>query len=147
MSRPSQLDLIDSTPMGLWAGKDPSEPQDEPLPPTGELTRWANVPMPGEPWGRKAAIEPQDKPEVWSGSEAEGVTVFQSDLLPETSSRQRLIDRGKLWQVYPDGSPDDVLFEGNKTQCKQYIWQEQLQGQWRRGSIRMGQVIWEASNG
>ena len=60
-------------------------------------------------------------------------------------TREQKINSGKLWQVHPDGLPDDVLFEGNKTACMGYIKQH-LWRQYRKGLVRLGKLIWEKQN-
>ena len=60
-------------------------------------------------------------------------------------TREHKINSGKLWQVYPDGLPDDVLFEGSKTACMGYIKQHFLM-QYRKGLVRLGKIIWESKN-
>lgn len=57
-------------------------------------------------------------------------------------NRQQLIERGKIWQVYPDGEPDNILFEGNKTAAKNYISKYHYR-QYKKGIIRLAQIIWE----
>lgn len=58
-------------------------------------------------------------------------------------TRQQLIDKGKIWQVYNDGEPDNVLFEGNKTKCLQFIKENNFGYYYKKGKIRIAQVIWE----
>ena len=58
-------------------------------------------------------------------------------------NRSELIEKGKIWQVYPDNDKDNILFEGNKTNCKNYIKTNGLARQVKTGVIRLGQLIWE----
>ncbi len=57
-------------------------------------------------------------------------------------TRQTKIDAGKIWQVYPDKDPDNVLFEGSRSKCKLYIAQNCPEA-YKAGQIRMGKLIWE----
>ena len=57
--------------------------------------------------------------------------------------RQKLIEQGKLWQVYPEGDSDNILFEGSRTACMKYIRQN-CPLAWRKNEVRLGKVIWEA---
>jgi hypothetical protein len=58
-------------------------------------------------------------------------------------NRQELIKKGKIWQVNLDASPDDILFEGNKTNCFKFVKQNYGMRQYRKGIIRVGELIWE----
>jgi hypothetical protein len=58
-------------------------------------------------------------------------------------TREQKIVSGKLWQVYPDEKPDNILFEGSKTACRGYIRENRLQRQVKSGDVRLGQLIWE----
>lgn len=57
--------------------------------------------------------------------------------------RQKLIEQGKLWQVYPEGDSDNILFEGSRTACMKYIRQN-CPNAWRKNEVRLGKVIREA---
>ena len=57
--------------------------------------------------------------------------------------RQKLIEAGKIWQVYTDNEHDNILFEGNKTKCREYIRIHYGMRQWRIGKIRLGKLIFE----
>ncbi len=57
--------------------------------------------------------------------------------------RQKLIEQGKLWQVYPEGDSDNILFEGSRTACMKHIRQN-CPNAWRKNEVRLGKVIWEA---
>jgi len=58
-------------------------------------------------------------------------------------SRADKIKAGKIYQVYPDIDPDSIMFEGSKTACMTYI--RKTCGMWgyKRGKIRVGQLLWE----
>ena len=58
-------------------------------------------------------------------------------------TRADKIKNGKLWQVYASAKPDNICFEGSKTACMKYI--RKTFGMWvyKRGKIRIGQLIWE----
>jgi hypothetical protein len=58
-------------------------------------------------------------------------------------SRQELIAAGKIWQVYPDGQPENILHEGNKTSCNTYIRDHGLQRAIKTGKTRLAQILWE----
>lgn len=57
-------------------------------------------------------------------------------------TRQQKIDSGKLWQVYPDGENDCILYEGSRVKCMQFIRANCLTA-WKKGAVRLGKVIWE----
>ena len=67
-------------------------------------------------------------------------------LITNTSKelRQKLIDAGKIWQVYNDREPDDILFEGCKTKCFGYVKLHYGLRAYKSGAIRVGQVIYES---
>lgn len=58
-------------------------------------------------------------------------------------TREQLVSKGKIWQVYPDGEPDNVLFEGCETKCKKYIKDNYGLKNYTNGKIRLAKVIWE----
>lgn len=58
-------------------------------------------------------------------------------------TRSQLIHAGKVWQVYLAASPDDVLHEGSKTACIAFIRQKFGIGAYRRGTVRIGKLIFE----
>lgn len=60
--------------------------------------------------------------------------------------RQQLIDKGKVWQVYPDSNPDNILFEGTITQCRKYIVDNNLMRDIKKGTTRLGKLIYESEN-
>jgi hypothetical protein len=58
-------------------------------------------------------------------------------------TRAEKIKAGKIWQIYPDTDPDDVLFEGSKTAAIKFA-REHIGPRWRRNSkTRLGRLIWE----
>lgn len=59
-------------------------------------------------------------------------------------NQQTKIDAGKIWQVYPDGQPENILFEGTKTGCKNWLKVNGRIRDYKKGSVRLAQVIWEA---
>ncbi len=61
-------------------------------------------------------------------------------------TRQELIDKGKVWQVHPDGNVDCIFFEGTKTQCRNYIKDKNMKRMYKKGEIRLGKLIWENKN-
>lgn len=60
-------------------------------------------------------------------------------------TRQEKILKGKLWTVHFDNC-DNNLFEGTKTACHKYLKENNLTRQYKRGKIRVGQLIWEFEN-
>jgi len=62
-------------------------------------------------------------------------------------SRLELIDQRKLWHVHMDATPDEILCEGSKTACWRFISENHWQRLWRRGEVRMGQILWERNMG
>lgn len=58
-------------------------------------------------------------------------------------TRQQRIDKGLVWNVYHSDSPDVLMFEGTKTQCKKYLSLNNLNRAYKRGSVRLSQIIWE----
>lgn len=61
------------------------------------------------------------------------------------NTRQTLIAKGKIWQVYPNGKHDDedVIFEGSKTKCMTYIKEKFGMRFYKNGQIRCSKIIWE----
>lgn len=53
-------------------------------------------------------------------------------------TRADLIEAGKIWQVYPNAEPDNILFEGSKTACQQF--QRDVRSV---DNPRIGKLIWE----
>lgn len=60
--------------------------------------------------------------------------------------RLQQIARGKLWQVYLDGDPDKILCEGSKTACRQYIRNWFSAREFKKGYVRLGQLIHETAD-
>lgn len=58
-------------------------------------------------------------------------------------TRPAKISAGKIWHVYLDDSPDVILFEGNLTACRKLIKETFGWRFYKKGTIRLGQVIWE----
>jgi hypothetical protein len=58
-------------------------------------------------------------------------------------TRAEKIKLGKIWHVYPDDNPDNILFEGSKTACMTFIKEKFGIRQYNNGTIRRGQLIWE----
>jgi len=61
------------------------------------------------------------------------------------TARELKIKQGKIWQVYPNGEPDCVLFEGCKSSCLRFIRTYGYKA-YKMGSIRLGKVISEKIN-
>lgn len=61
------------------------------------------------------------------------------------TTRELAIENGKVWQVYPEGEVDNILFEGTRSKCKTYIAQNCPQS-YKRGEIRLAKVIFEILN-
>lgn len=67
-------------------------------------------------------------------------------ILPEIEGfikRQNLIEKGKLWQVYPADDINVVEKEGCETECMSYIKEKYGLAAYKNGQIRIGKVIWE----
>ena len=58
-------------------------------------------------------------------------------------TREQQIQKGKIWTVYPDIAPDDVIFEGSRAACMKFVREHGFERQRKKGTIRVGQVIWE----
>lgn len=58
-------------------------------------------------------------------------------------TRQQLIDAGKIWHVTHPDKPDDILFEGCQTHAMSFIRQHFGNRAYKRGDIRLGEVIFE----
>lgn len=58
-------------------------------------------------------------------------------------TREQKINKGKLWIIHPDSDGDKILFEGSKTSCVKYLKENKLWGDYKKGVIRLGQLIWE----
>ncbi len=63
------------------------------------------------------------------------------------TTRKQAIERGRVWQVYEDGCRETILHEGTKSSCQRYLRERGLQRYYRRGLVRMAQVIWEDQEG
>lgn len=56
-------------------------------------------------------------------------------------TRAEKVKAGKIWQVYFDAKPDEILFEGSRTACQKFCRDHDYE-QWRKkGIIRIGQLI------
>ena len=66
-------------------------------------------------------------------------------LITNTSKelRQKLIDAGKIWQVYNDREPDYILFEGCKTKSLDHVRVNYDMRSYNSGVIRIAQLIYE----
>ena len=53
-------------------------------------------------------------------------------------TREQRIKRGLVWQVSPPTMPDDILFEGSKTECAAFIKRPGNSG------LSCGKLLWEA---
>lgn len=60
-----------------------------------------------------------------------------------SSSRSKLINKGKVNQVYFDAEPDNILCEGNITKCRNFITEKRWWRLYKKGLVRIGEVIWE----
>jgi hypothetical protein len=58
-------------------------------------------------------------------------------------TRQEKIAKGKLWQVYTNEKPNNILFEGCKTKCLTFIKDHFGIKMYKRGLVRIGQLIFE----
>lgn len=61
-------------------------------------------------------------------------------------NRQELISKGRIWQVYPNGETENILFEGCKTSCLKYITNNYGMKAYKTGKIRLCEVIYEVQN-
>lgn len=52
--------------------------------------------------------------------------------------REEKIKQGKIWRVYPDADPDNILFEGSRSACLKF-----LKTQSNRAELRFGKLLWE----
>jgi hypothetical protein len=59
------------------------------------------------------------------------------------ATREQLIERFKLWNVYTSSDPDRTLFEGSKTACFRYIRENHSMRDLKRGRIRIALIICE----
>ncbi len=55
------------------------------------------------------------------------------------------IENGKVYQVYPDGYIDNILFEGTRTQCLKFVRINCPTAHYK-GKVRIGKLIYEKSN-
>lgn len=60
-------------------------------------------------------------------------------------TRQELIQKGNIWQVYPDGQHDTILFEGSRSKCKLFI-SKNGPSAYKLGHIRLAKIIYEPLN-
>jgi hypothetical protein len=59
-------------------------------------------------------------------------------------TREELIERGKIWQVYePICGNDFVRFEGCKTACIRWLKDNGCWRHYKRGLFRVAKLIWE----
>ena len=58
-------------------------------------------------------------------------------------TRQEQIAKNQIWQVYPDKDPDNILFEGRKTNCFNFVREKFGMKNYRNGKIRIANLIWE----
>ncbi len=59
-------------------------------------------------------------------------------------SREQLIKEGKVWLVYPDSDGDAIQFEGkSRAACLKYLKLKGLTRDYKKGIIRIGELIWE----
>ena len=58
-------------------------------------------------------------------------------------TRAQKIKLGKIWQVYFDIAIEDIQFEGSKSACIKYLKENNLWKKYKRGEIRIGQLIFE----
>lgn len=58
-------------------------------------------------------------------------------------NRSERIEKGLIWQVYEDATPEVIVFEGTKTACQNFIKLHGLQRQYKRGVIRLAKLILE----
>lgn len=61
-----------------------------------------------------------------------------------SAADQRKIDieAGKIFQVYPDNEKDDILFEGSRRQCNNFV-RINCPNAYLKGKIRIGKLIYE----
>lgn len=58
-------------------------------------------------------------------------------------TRAQKIEARKLWLVYPDKQDDKILFEGSRTACLKFIREKFGMRQYKHGTIRLAQLIFE----
>lgn len=63
--------------------------------------------------------------------------------MAQIKTRQELIEAGKIWVVYPDGDPDNTLFEGTKTACMNFVKSPMLRTAYKYNRIRIAKLIYE----
>lgn len=70
---------------------------------------------------------------------------YKLEVLNKDFVRQDAIKKGKVWMVYYDHNKEDNLFEGTKTQCKDFIKRNNFSGYVKNGYVRLAQLIYESS--
>lgn len=58
-------------------------------------------------------------------------------------TRAEKIKKGKIYWVYPDAEPENILFEGSRNACFSYLSKNKLNKNYKTGNIRIGQVLFE----
>ena len=58
-------------------------------------------------------------------------------------TREQKISRGMIWQVYHPLTPDNILFEGSKRACMNFIRKVYGMRAFKKGNIQLGQLIHE----
>ena len=67
-------------------------------------------------------------------------------ILPEMTAfieRQKLIKKGKLWQVSPPDDTNTVEKEGCESECRAYIQEKYGMKAYKNGQIRLAKILWE----
>lgn len=57
--------------------------------------------------------------------------------------RQKRIEAGKIWQVYPDKETENILFEGSQSACRTFIKSNSVSRDYKKGKIRLAKIIFE----
>jgi hypothetical protein len=55
--------------------------------------------------------------------------------------RAKKLRAGKLWQVYLDSNPENVLIEGSKSFCLKLMRERNMMRSYKRGETRLGLLI------
>lgn len=80
-------------------------------------------------------------PQEWlAAAKAKLATWNRTHPNPTRADRVRA---GLVWQLYPDSNPDKLLFEGTRNACLAELQTRGLMREYRRGTIRLGKLIWE----
>jgi len=56
---------------------------------------------------------------------------------------RQLIEQGKIYQVYPDDDKENILYEGTRAKCLDFIKAFGFQYRYKKGLIRIAKLIYE----